>query len=77
MILNFLAAEGRLSTQHIDCIWAAAQVHPYLRSCAKKWSLAKYYYANKIKIWKGLGLDGMENAFIQYGRYTINPFFWT
>lgn len=26
MILNFLAAEGRLSTQHIDCIWAAAQV---------------------------------------------------
>lgn len=34
MILNFLAAEGRLSTQHIDCIWAAAQViltfHIYL-----------------------------------------------
>nr|XP_060479486.1 ubiquitin carboxyl-terminal hydrolase 34 [Panthera onca] len=26
VILNFLAAEGRLSTQHIDCIWAAAQV---------------------------------------------------
>ncbi|MEQ2241949.1 Ubiquitin carboxyl-terminal hydrolase 34, partial [Ilyodon furcidens] len=25
VILNFLAAEGRLSTQHIDCIWAAAQ----------------------------------------------------
>lgn len=34
VILNFLAAEGRLSTQHIDCIWAAAQVtltgHVYL-----------------------------------------------
>lgn len=29
VILNFLAAEGRLSTQHVDCIWAAAQVrHP-------------------------------------------------
>lgn len=26
VILNFLAAEGRLSTQHVDCIWAAAQV---------------------------------------------------
>lgn len=30
MILNFLAAEGRLSTQHIDCIWAAAQVYTIL-----------------------------------------------
>ncbi|XP_018120315.1 ubiquitin carboxyl-terminal hydrolase 34 isoform X2 [Xenopus laevis] len=31
VILNFLAAEGRLSTQHIDCIWAAAQ----LKHCSR------------------------------------------
>ncbi|XP_041108947.1 ubiquitin carboxyl-terminal hydrolase 34 isoform X2 [Polyodon spathula] len=31
VILNFLAAEGRLSTQHVDCIWAAAQ----LKHCSR------------------------------------------
>uniref|UniRef100_A0A1A8HWD2 Ubiquitin specific peptidase 34 n=1 Tax=Nothobranchius kuhntae TaxID=321403 RepID=A0A1A8HWD2_NOTKU len=31
VILNFLAAEGRLSTPHIDCIWAAAQ----LKHCSR------------------------------------------
>ncbi|XP_069090498.1 ubiquitin carboxyl-terminal hydrolase 34 isoform X1 [Pleurodeles waltl] len=31
VILNFLAAEGRLSTSHIDCIWAAAQ----LKHCSR------------------------------------------
>ncbi|XP_011610930.2 ubiquitin carboxyl-terminal hydrolase 34 isoform X2 [Takifugu rubripes] len=31
VILNFLAAESRLSTQHVDCIWAAAQ----LKHCSR------------------------------------------
>ncbi|XP_028827085.1 ubiquitin carboxyl-terminal hydrolase 34 isoform X3 [Denticeps clupeoides] len=31
VILNFLAAEGRLSTQHVDCIWAGAQ----LKHCSR------------------------------------------
>lgn len=30
MILNFLALEGRISNDQIDCIWAAGQVRIFL-----------------------------------------------